>query len=252
MISARLKKFLDENGVGYDVVQHDPAFTAQQLAAKMHIPGHEFVKVVVIKLDGRFALAALPAPRLVNFKELARSAGAKKCKLASEEEFKQLFPDCEVGAMSPFGNLYSLPTYVEEEVSRNENIVINAGGHADSIRVRYADFERLARPRVAVFAMPPPAEVAQQRRARVARRRPKKAKRRRKVRPRRKARARRKARPRRQARPKRRAKRKRRKQRKQKRRRKGSKRARRKKAARKKKKGSKKKRSKKRRRQRRR
>lgn len=238
MISARLKKFLDENGVGYDVVQHDPAFTAQQLAAKMHIPGHEFVKVVVIKLDGRFALAALPAPRLVNFKELARSAGAKKCKLASEEEFKQLFPDCEVGAMSPFGNLYSLPTYVEEEVSRNENIVINAGGHADSIRVRYADFERLARPRVAVFAMPPPAEVAQQRRARVARRRPKKAKRRRKVRPRRKARARRKARPRRQARPKRRAKRK--------------KPARRKKAARKKKKGSKKKRSKKRRRQRRR
>ena len=238
MISARLKKFLDENGVGYDVVQHDPAFTAQQLAAKMHIPGHEFVKVVVIKLDGRFALAALPAPRLVNFKELARSAGAKKCKLASEEEFKQLFPDCEVGAMSPFGNLYSLPTYVEEEVSRNENIVINAGGHADSIRVRYADFERLARPRVAVFAMPPPAEVAQQRRARVARRRPKKAKRRRKVRPRRKARARRKAPPRRQARPKRRAKRK--------------KPARRKKAARKKKKGSKKKRSKKRRRQRRR
>lgn len=238
MISARLKKFLDENGVGYDVVQHDPAFTAQQLAAKMHIPGHEFVKVVVIKLDGRFALAALPAPRLVNFKELARSAGAKKCKLASEEEFKQLFPDCEVGAMSPFGNLYSLPTYVEEEVSRNENIVINAGGHADSIRVRYADFERLARPRVAVFAMPPPAEVAQQRRARVARRRPKKAKRRRKVRPRRKARARRKARPRRQARPKRRAKRK--------------KPARRKKAARKKKKGSKKKRSKKRRRKRRR
>ncbi|MDA2913866.1 YbaK/EbsC family protein [Acidobacteriia bacterium AH_259_A11_L15] len=238
MISARLKKFLDENGVGYDVVQHDPAFTAQQLAAKMHIPGHEFVKVVVIKLDGRFALAALPAPRLVNFKELARSAGAKKCKLASEEEFKQLFPDCEVGAMSPFGNLYSLPTYVEEEVSRNENIVINAGGHADAIRVRYADFERLARPRVAVFAMPPPAEVAQQRRARAARRRPKKAKRRRKVRPRRKARARRKARPRRQARPKRRAKRK--------------KPARRKKAARKKKKGSKKKRSKKRRRKRRR
>ncbi|MFQ5723994.1 MAG: aminoacyl-tRNA deacylase [Terriglobia bacterium] len=240
MISARLKKFLDDNGVGYDVMQHDPAFTAQQLAAKMHIPGHEFVKVVVVKLDGRFALAALPAPRLVNFKELARSAGAKKCKLASEEEFKQLFPDCEVGAMSPFGNLYSLPTYVEEEVSRNENIVINAGGHADSIRVRYADFERLARPRVAVFAMPPPAEVAQQRRARAARRKPKKAKRRRKVRPRRKARARPKARPKKKAKRrakrkqrKRRRQRKQRKQRKQKRRRKGSKRARRKKRRRK-------------------
>lgn len=173
MISTRLKKFLDENGVGYDVMHHDPAFTAQELAARMHVSGYEFVKVVVVKLDGQFALAAIPAPRLVNLKGLAHVAGARKCALASEQELQQLFPDCELGAMPPFGNLYSLPTYVDREVTPNENIVINAGTHAEAIRLRYSDFIRLARPRVGTFTNPRPVEVAARRKAATARARAK-------------------------------------------------------------------------------
>jgi len=160
MISTRLKKFLDDNQVGYDVMHHDPAFTAQELAARMHISGYEFVKVVVVKLDGAIALVALPAPLRINFRALAEAAGAKRCSLASEEEFQQLFPDCELGAMPPFGNLYNLLTFVDQDVTHNENIVINAGTHAEAIRLRYADFSRLVRPRVVRFGEPPPAEVA--------------------------------------------------------------------------------------------
>lgn len=165
MISTRLKKFLDDNGVGYDVMHHDPAFTAQELAARMHISGYEFIKVVVVKLDGAFALAALPAPLRVNFKMLAEAAGVRKCSLASEEEFQQLFPDCELGAMPPFGNLYNLTTYVDQDVTHNENTVINAGTHAEAIRLRYADLARLARPRVVRFGEPPPSEVAAKKKA---------------------------------------------------------------------------------------
>lgn len=173
MISTRLKKFLDDNQIGYDVMHHDPAFTAQELSARMHISGYEFVKVVVVKLDGAFALAALSAPLRINFRALAESAGARKCSLASEEEFQQLFPDCELGAMPPFGNLYNLPTFVDQDVTHSENLVINAGTHAEAIRLRYADFARLARPRVVRFGEPPPAEIAARMKAEKARARKK-------------------------------------------------------------------------------
>ena len=192
MISTRLKDFLDRFEIGYDVMHHDPAFTAQELAARMHISGFEFTKVVVVKLDGQFALVALPAPLRINFKELARVAGAKKCQLASEKEFQQFFPDCELGAMPPFGNLYQLSTYADEDVSRNENIVINAGTHAEAIRLRYSDFARLAAPRVGRFAEPPPAEVLAQKKSAAAKARRKakakaKGKKKAKARPARKA-----------------------------------------------------------------
>ena len=204
MISTRLKQFLDQQQVGYDVMQHDPAFTAQQLAARLHVPGREFVKVVVVKMDGQFALAVLPAPLRVNLKTLAQGAGARKCQIASESEFQQLFTDCELGAMPPFGTLYNLPTYVDQELTFDENIVINAGTHAEAIRLRYSDFARLARPKVIRFGEPPPAEVAAKKKAaRAAARKAKKAKKgkkAKKARPRKKARARQKARPKKKAR----------------------------------------------------
>ncbi len=186
MISNRLKDFLDRFEIGYDVMHHDPAFTAQELAARMHISGFEFTKAVVVKLDGEFALVAVPAPLRINFKELARLAGAKKARLANEQEFQQFFPDCELGAMPPFGNLYQLPTYSDIEVTRNENIVINAGTHAEALRLRFADFNRLARPRVGRIAEPPPAEIAAQKKAERARAR-KKAKKKSRARAKRKA-----------------------------------------------------------------
>ena len=165
MISVRLKKFLDDNEIGYDVVQHDPAFTAQELAARMHVPGREFVKVVVIKMDGGFALAVVPAHRRIDLRGLAKAAGTRKCAIATEKDFQGLFPDCELGAMPPFGNLYGMQTYVDQEVAYNEVIVINAGTHAEAIRIRFRDVRRLVRPRIGQFAVPPPIEVAARRRA---------------------------------------------------------------------------------------
>jgi Ala-tRNA(Pro) deacylase len=207
MIATRLKKFLDDYGVGFDVMHHDPAFTAQELSARLHISGYEFVKVVVVKMDGQFALAALSAPLRVNFKQLAQTAGVKKVSLASEEEFQQLFPDCELGAMPPFGNLYSLPTYAEQDVAANENIVVNAGTHAEAIRLRYADFSRLVRPRLGRFGEPPPVEVAARQKAAKARAKLKaKAKPKKKARPKKKAKVRKKARPKKKARKSRKAK----------------------------------------------
>jgi Ala-tRNA(Pro) deacylase len=165
MISTRLKNLLDQNGIRFEVVPHDPAFTAQQLAARMHVPGREFVKAVVVRIDGRYALAAVPAHRLVDEKALARVARASRCVLAGEAEFRELFPDCELGAMPPVGNLYGLETYVDAEVTRDETVVANAGTHAEAIRIRYADLARLARPTVGRFAVPTPAEIASRRKA---------------------------------------------------------------------------------------
>jgi Ala-tRNA(Pro) deacylase len=160
MISKRLKALLEDNGIPFEVVPHDPAYTAQQLAAGLHVPGRELVKAVVVRLDGRYALAAVPAHRLVDVKALARVAGAARCQLATEAEFRDLFPECEVGAMPPVGRLYGLPTYVDEEVTRDESVVANAGTHAEALRVRYEDLARVVRPTVGRFAVPPPSELA--------------------------------------------------------------------------------------------
>jgi len=204
MISTRLKQFLDENQVGYDVMQHPPAFTAQQLAARLHVPGREFVKVVVVKLNGSYALAVLPAPLRIQFKALAAAAGVKKCQLASESEFQQLFSDCELGAMPPFGTLYNLPTYADQSLTADSEIVFNAGTHAEAVRMGYADYARLSNVRVATFGEPPPAEVAARKRAAAAKAKAKKKarkkaaqkapKKKKPARPKKKAKARRKAR----------------------------------------------------------
>jgi Ala-tRNA(Pro) deacylase len=185
MISARLKQLLDDHRVVHTVVQHDPAFTAQELAAQMHVPGREFVKVVVVKLDRQPALAAVPAHRLVDLKALARLAKVKKCSLASEAELQELFPDCEVGAMPPFGKLYQMTTFMDREVADNQTIVVNAGTHGEAIRLGFADLDRLANPRLGSFTVPPRVEVAARKRAEKARKAAK-AKRKKKARPRKK------------------------------------------------------------------
>jgi Ala-tRNA(Pro) deacylase len=166
MISARFKSLLEESGIPFEVVTHDPAFTAQHLAARMHVPGREFVKAVVVRLDDRYAIAAVPAHRLVDRAALARAAGAGRCNLASEAEFRELFPECELGAMPPVGKLYGLATYVDEEVTRDETVVVNVGTHAEAVRLRYADLARLAQPTVGRFAVPPPSELAMPRKPR--------------------------------------------------------------------------------------
>jgi Ala-tRNA(Pro) deacylase len=150
-MSARLKSFLDENHIHYTLMTHSPAYTAQSAAATLHIPGKEVAKTVVVRRGSETALAVLPASCHVNLTRLGKLAGGET-RLASEAEFIDKFPDCELGAMPPFGNLYRLPVYVDEKLAADDEIVFNAGTHRDAIRMRFKDFEKLAHPMVAGFA----------------------------------------------------------------------------------------------------
>jgi Ala-tRNA(Pro) deacylase len=144
-----LKEYLDSQKVKYVSVTHSPAYTAMEVAQSSHIPGRELAKTVMIKLDGRMAMAVLPATRKVDLNLLRESAGATEARLAAEEEFKSLFPDCETGAMPPFGNLYGLDVYVSPALANDEQIAFNAGSHTEVMKLAYKDFDRLAHPRPA-------------------------------------------------------------------------------------------------------
>jgi Ala-tRNA(Pro) deacylase len=147
----KLKEFLDGAGVKYIVVSHAPAYTAQEIAASAHIPGKELAKTVMVKLDGEMAMAVLPASYVVDFGKLKQMAGVSKAELASENEFRDLFPESEVGAMPPFGNLYDIPVYVESALAEHEEIAFNAGSHKELFRMAYKDFADLVRPKAGGF-----------------------------------------------------------------------------------------------------
>ncbi len=149
-ISTRLKGFLDENQIPYSVTTHATAYTAQGAAATMRISGKELAKTVVLLVGEEMILAVLPAPNRVRLDKLAAEVG-NPVRLATEQEFSSLFPDCEPGAMPPFGSLYNLSVYVDESLAADEAIVFNAGTHRDAIRMRYDDFVRLTKPRVCSF-----------------------------------------------------------------------------------------------------
>ncbi len=150
---ARLKEFLDQQQVPYQHQVHRTAYTAQEVAAEEHVPGKMLAKSVVIKVEDQFALAVLPASGRVDVAALKASLGVRELRLATEFEFTGLFPDCDVGAMPPFGNLYGVGVYVDESLTRDEEIVFNAGTHQDTVRMKYADFARLVQPKVLMFSM---------------------------------------------------------------------------------------------------
>lgn len=145
---ASLKEYLDDHQVTYSVIQHTPAYTAPEIAATSHIPGKLLAKVVIVKLDGRFAMVVEPANRRVNLKSLEDLLGGRKVELASEYEFKDRFPDCELGAMPPFGNLYDMDVYVDEVFTKDNQIAFNAGNHTELIKMSFADFEKLVNPNI--------------------------------------------------------------------------------------------------------
>ena len=122
------------------------------MAASEHVPGKMLAKTVMVLADGKMVMLALPAPYRVDMEKAGAALGVGEVRLAQEEEFEGTFPDCEVGAMPPFGNLYDLPVYVEETLTEDETIVFRAGTHTDTMSVRYADFERLVEPTVAELA----------------------------------------------------------------------------------------------------
>jgi Ala-tRNA(Pro) deacylase len=147
----KLTEFLNAHNIKYVTIRHSPAYTAQEIAASAHVPGKELAKTVMVNIDDKMAMAVLPASSKVNLEALKNSAGAKKAELASEDEFKRVFPDCEIGAMPPFGNLYGMEVFTSETLAQDEEIAFNAGSHTELVRLAYKDFERLVSPRVTKF-----------------------------------------------------------------------------------------------------
>ena len=150
-IPARIVDFLERNSVPYEVMRHSVAYTAQELAAVEHVKGRYHAKVVVVQTNGDRILAVVPADHRVNLDKVSRITG-RPATLVAESEFDLMFPDCDRGTMPPFGALYNLTTYVDRSLTQDDYIVFEAGTHTDAIRMKYADFERLAKPRVAEFA----------------------------------------------------------------------------------------------------
>lgn len=149
----RLENYLRDNQVLFEEQHHPRAVSAQEVAASEHIPGRMLAKTVMVLADGEIAMLALPAPYQVDLEKAAAALGVKEARLAEEEEFEDSFPDCEVGAMPPFGNLYGVPVYVEKTLAEDETIVFRSGSHTETMSVSYSDFERLVEPTVAQFAL---------------------------------------------------------------------------------------------------
>ena len=148
----KLKDFLDSNDIKYVAISHSTTYTANEVAASAHIPGKELAKTVMVKIDGKMTMAVLPASYKVDFSLLQEAAGASKAELASEQEFQDMFPGCEIGAMPPFGNLYGMEVFVDESLCEDEEIAFNAGSHTELIRLSYKDFEGLVKPKVVKFS----------------------------------------------------------------------------------------------------
>ncbi|HBO43772.1 MAG TPA: deacylase [Planctomycetaceae bacterium] len=147
MPAKKLKDFLDQQQIKYTTIRHSQAFTAQEIAHSVHISGKDIAKTVIVKIDSALAMVVLPASDQVVFAFLKEVTGTD-VELATEREFKDRFPDCEVGAMPPFGNLFGMDVYVSESLSENDEIAFNAGSHTELIRMNYLDYERLVRPKI--------------------------------------------------------------------------------------------------------
>ncbi len=149
----RLEEYLRGQGVGFQSVRHPEVYTAQEVAAAQHISGNQLAKVVIVRADDEMAMLLLPASYRVDFGKLKAFLGVRKARLAEEEEFRDVFPDCEIGAMPPFGNLYELSVYVDSTLAEVSEMLFKVGTHRDSMKIRYSDFERLAGPKVGDFSV---------------------------------------------------------------------------------------------------
>lgn len=149
----RLLEYLDKQDVEYVVITHSKAYTAQKIAASAHIPGKEVAKTVILKLDGKLIMAVLPAPNKVDLQKIKQVTGAQVAELAEEEEFADTFPDCELGAMPPFGNLYDMRVLADKSLTEDERIAFNGCSHRDLVQLQYKDFENLVHPQIADISL---------------------------------------------------------------------------------------------------
>jgi Ala-tRNA(Pro) deacylase len=151
MPSEKLKAFLDSHNVKYVSIAHSLAFTGLEIAKSAHVPTKILAKTVILKIDGEPSMMVLPAAYKIDMENLSQALQGSVIELATEQEFFTLFPDCEVGAMPPFGNLYDMKVYVAERLTENEDIVFNAGSHSEVIQMSYKDYESLVQPTMIVL-----------------------------------------------------------------------------------------------------
>jgi Ala-tRNA(Pro) deacylase len=146
MLSPRLHNLLDARNAHYSTLTHDRTITAEQTAHAAHVGIERFAKTVMLKVDGELAMMVMPAAYRIDLSRLSRALAGAPVELASEDEFRDVFPDCELGAMPPFGHLYGMPVYVDSRLSGSGEITFNAGSHTDAVTMPYAEFEKLAEP----------------------------------------------------------------------------------------------------------
>jgi Ala-tRNA(Pro) deacylase len=149
----RLEEYLHQNAVPYEVMTHREAYTMPEVAAALHVPGHQVAKVVIIKADSRMVMLVVPSPYRLDLRKVSHGLGARKVSLATEEEFAELFPDCVTGAMPPFGNLYEVPVYVDRVLTEQSDIIFRVGTHRQTMKISYQDFARLVSPTVGDFVL---------------------------------------------------------------------------------------------------
>jgi Ala-tRNA(Pro) deacylase len=153
-LNDRLKHFLAQQKIEYDTLPHREVFTAQEVAATTHVPGRQLAKVILVREDGKgYLMAVLPASCRLDVSTLTAVSGKRKLSLAGEDEVGRVFPDCEIGAMPPFGNLYDLPVYVDACFPREKELYFQAGNHHEVVRMRYGEYERLVRPVAGEFCL---------------------------------------------------------------------------------------------------
>jgi Ala-tRNA(Pro) deacylase len=152
-ILKKLKDYLEKNQVQYEVGYHERVYTSQEIAATMHVSGKELAKVVMVKADGKMVMLVLPASYRVETGKLKSVLQCKRLGIAKEKEFEEIFPDCEVGAMPPFGNLYNLEVWIDQVLTRDESIVFQAGSHVETLKIKYNDYVRLVNPKVGDFSV---------------------------------------------------------------------------------------------------
>lgn len=148
MSLTKLREFLDSHNIKYLVTSHSVAYTAQGIAALVHLSGKKLAKTVVVRIDGELTMAVVPASFHVDLDLLRAATEARAVELATELEFKDAFPDCETGAMPPFGNLYGMAVYVDPSLAEDDEITFSAGTHHELVRMKWDDVVRLVNPRV--------------------------------------------------------------------------------------------------------
>lgn len=152
MPAKKLKEFLDSHGIKYTTIKHSPAYTAQEIAASAHISGRELAKTVMVRIDGKMAMAVCPASCRIDLDLLREASQAQTVTLAEEKEFQDMFPECDIGAMPPFGNLYGIEVFAAEKLAQDQEIAFNAGAHTELIRMSFSDFQKLVKPKIARFS----------------------------------------------------------------------------------------------------